>query len=85
MRVDSNLQQLLKAENCSVSAPLQVFNVDGNVDIGLLLTVWSRLHPQAEAVMGAWGRNQETNDCYRDLSDILRLQEGTKYIKLPWI
>ena len=77
----------LKAENRSGSTPLQVLNVDEHVDIGplVLLTVWSRLHPKAEAVMGAWGRNQETNDCYRDLSNILRLQEGTKYIKLLWI
>ena len=53
----------LKAENWSGSAPLQVFNVDEHVDIGPLLTVWSRLHPQAEAIMGAWGRNQGTNKC----------------------
>ena len=53
----------LKVENWSGSAPLQVFNVDEHVDIGPLLKAWSRLHPQAEAVMGAWGRIQDTNEC----------------------
>ena len=77
----------LKAENWTGSAPLQlqVLNVDEHVGIGPLLTVWSRLHPQAEAIMGAWGRKQDTHECERDLSDILGLQEGTKYTKLPWI
>ena len=55
----------LKVENWSGSAPLQVFNVDEHVDLGPLLPVssWSRLHPQADAVMGAWGRNQNTGEC----------------------
>ena len=50
----------LKAEIWSGSAPLQVFNVDEHADIGTVLTIWSRLYPQAEAIMGAWGQNQET-------------------------
>ena len=57
----------LKAENYSGSAPFQVFLVDEHGDIGPLLTVRSRLHPQAEAIMGARGQNQETHECYRDV------------------
>ena len=56
-------RSLLKAEIWSGSAPLQVFNMDEHVDIWPLLTVWSRLHPQAEAIMGAWERNQDTSEC----------------------
>ena len=52
-----------QTENWSGSTPLQVFNVDKHVDIGPLLPVCSRLHPEAEAIMGAWGRNQDTNEC----------------------
>ena len=55
-------RSLLKADIWSGNAPLQVFNVDEHVDIGPLLTVWSRLQPQVEAIMGAWGRNQDTNE-----------------------
>ena len=54
---------LLKAEIWSGSAPLQTFNVDEHVDVGPLLTVWSRLHPQAEAIMGGRGRNQDKSEC----------------------
>ena len=56
-------RRLLKVKIWSGSAPLQVFNVDELVDIGPLLTVWSRLHPPAEAIMAAWGRNQDLNEC----------------------
>ena len=55
-------RSLLKADIWSGSAPLQMFNVDKHVDIGPLFTVWSRLHPQAEAIMGAWGRDQDTSE-----------------------
>ena len=48
-------RSLLKAENWSGSASLQLFTVDERVDIGPLLTVWSRLHPQAEVIRGALG------------------------------
>ena len=51
---------LLKEENWSGSAPVEVFYADEHVDIGPLLTAWIRLHPQAEAVMGSWGRIQYT-------------------------
>ena len=53
----------LKTENGSGSAPLHAFNVGEHVDIWPLWTFWSRLHPKAEAIMGAWGRNQDTNEC----------------------
>ena len=46
-------RSLLEAKKWSGSAPLQVFNMHEHVDIGPFLTVWSRLHPQAEAIMGA--------------------------------
>ena len=46
VRVDSDLHSSFKAENWSGSAPLQVFNMDEHVDIGPLLTAWSRLHPR---------------------------------------
>ena len=58
--------------------------VEDLVDIGRLLTVWSRLHPQAEAVMRALGRDQDTNECEGDLCDMLSLQEGTNCINMPW-
>ena len=75
-------RSLLKAENWSGSAPLQVRNVDEHVDIGSLLPACSGLHPQTEAGMGARGRYQDTHACHRDSSDVLALQNGTK---LPWI
>ena len=59
--------------------------MDENVEIGPLLIVWSRLHPPAEAVMGAWGRMQDTDECEDNLCYILGLQEGTRSINLPWI
>ena len=47
-------RSLLEAGTWSGSAPLQAFNLEEHVDIGPLVTVWSRLHTQAEAVMETW-------------------------------
>ena len=58
--------------------------MEEHVDIGPLLTVWSRLYSQAEAVMGALWRVQDTRESYGDLCDILDLQEGTNCINMPW-
>ena len=56
-------RRLLKAENWSGSAPLQVFQMEEDAKIGPLYTAWSRLCPHAEAVMKARGQVQDTNEC----------------------
>ena len=61
MRVNQSCRSLLKAENWAGSAPWQVFQVEAHVDIGPLLTVWSKLDPQATAGKEAWGPTQDTS------------------------
>ena len=45
---------LPKAEHILGTDQWQVVQLEEHVDIGPLLTVWSRWHPRAEAVMVAW-------------------------------
>ena len=56
-----------------------------HAEIGPYFAACSRWHPQAEAVIEVGGPLHDMHECEANIIDIYGVQEGTKYIKLPWI